>query len=141
MGADATIAYEDEDLKTRARELSGGGVDVVLDSVGGKHAEPALRATRWNGRYCVVGFASGAIPSLPMNQVLLNNRTVVGVDWGAWTFRDHEGYRALLADLMEMVADGRLHPPVPAERPLVEAARAMEDLIERRVTGKVVLIP
>ena len=141
MGAEATIAYEDEDLKTRARELSGGGVDVVLDSVGGKHAEPALRATRWNGRYCVVGFASGTIPSLPMNQVLLNNRTVVGVDWGAWTFRDHEGYRALLNELMVMVGDGRLHPPMPAERPLVEAAKAMEDLIERRVTGKVVLVP
>jgi NADPH2:quinone reductase len=141
MGAEATIAYEDEDLKTRARELSGGGVDVVLDSVGGKHAEPALRATRWNGRYCVVGFASGSIPSLPMNLVLLNNRTVVGVDWGAWTFRDHEGYRALLGELMTMVGEAKLHPPIPQERPLVDAAKAMEDLIERRVTGKVVLIP
>jgi len=141
MGAEETIAYEDEDLKTRARELSGGGVDVVLDSVGGKHAEPALRATRWNGRYCVVGFASGTIPALPMNQVLLNNRTVVGVDWGAWTFRDHEGYRALLGELMAMVGDGKLHPPIPTERPLVEAARAMEDLIARNVTGKVVLVP
>ena len=141
MGAAATIAYEEEDLKTRARELSGGGVDVVVDAVGGRHAEPALRATRWSGRFCVVGFASGTIPSLPLNQVLLNNRTVVGVDWGAWTFRDHDGHRALLADLMQMVGDGRLHPPVPAERPLVDAATAMGDLIARRVTGKVVLVP
>jgi NADPH2:quinone reductase len=141
MGAEATIAYEDEDLKTRARELSGGGVDVVVDSVGGRHAEPALRATRWSGRFCVVGFASGTIPSIPLNQVLLNNRTVVGVDWGAWTFRNHDGYRALLAELMQMVGEGRLHPPVPAERPLVDAGKAMGDLIERRVTGKVVLVP
>jgi len=141
MGAEATIAYEEEDLKTRARELSGGGVDVVVDAVGGRHSEPALRALRWSGRYCVVGFASGTIPSLPLNQVLLNNRTLVGVDWGAWTFRDQGGYRAMLGDLMRMVADGRLHPPVPAERPLVDAAKAMEDLIERRVTGKVVLVP
>jgi NADPH2:quinone reductase len=141
MGAVATIAYEDEDLKTRARELSGGGVDVVVDSVGGRHSEPALRATRWSGRFCVVGFASGTIPSLPLNQVLLNNRTMVGVDWGAWTFRDQEGYRALLDELMQMVGDGRLHPAVPTERPLVEASAAMEDLIERRVTGKVVLVP
>ncbi|MBV9410521.1 MAG: NADPH:quinone oxidoreductase family protein, partial [Acidimicrobiia bacterium] len=141
MGAEATIAYEDEDLKTRARELSGGGVDVVVDAVGGRHAEPALRATRWNGRFCVVGFASGTIPSVPLNQVLLNNRTLVGVDWGAWTFRDQQSYRALLDDLVQMVGEGRLHPPVPSERALVEAARAMEDLIERRVTGKVVLVP
>jgi NADPH2:quinone reductase len=141
MGAEATIAYEDEDLKTRARELSGGGVDVVVDSVGGRHAEPALRATRWNGRFCVVGFASGTIPSVPLNQILLNNRTVVGVDWGAWTFRDQEAYRALLGELMDMVGEGKLHPPVPAERPLVQAATAMADLIERRVTGKVVLVP
>ena len=141
MGAEATIAYEDEDLKTRARELSGGGVDVVVDAVGGRHSEPALRATRWSGRFCVVGFASGTIPSLPLNQVLLNNRTVVGVDWGAWTFRNLDAYQGMLGDLMEMVGQGRLHPPVPAERPLVEAGKAMEDLIERRVTGKVVLVP
>ncbi|MBV8160932.1 MAG: NADPH:quinone oxidoreductase family protein [Acidimicrobiia bacterium] len=141
MGAEETVAYEDEDLKTRARELSGGGVDVMIDAVGGSHSEQALRATRWCGRFCVVGFASGTIPSLPLNQVLLNNRTIVGVDWGAWTFRDQEGYRALLGELMAMVDDGRLHPPVPAERPLVEAGKAMEDLIARRVTGKVVLVP
>jgi NADPH2:quinone reductase len=141
MGAEETIAYEDEDLKTRARELSGGGVDVVVDSVGGRHSEPALRATRWSGRFCVVGFASGTIPSLPLNQVLLNNRTLVGVDWGAWTFRDQEGYRSLLDELMQMVGEGRLHPAIPAERPLVEAVKAMQDLIERRVTGKVVLVP
>jgi len=141
MGAEATIAYEDDDLKVRARELSGGGVDVVVDPVGGKHAEPALRATRFLGRYCVIGFASGPIPSIPINQVLLNNRTMAGVEWGGWTFKDPLGNRALIDELMGMVADGRLHPTVPGTRPLDEAAEVMTGLIDRTVNGKVVLVP
>ena len=141
MGAEATIAYEDEDLKTRARELSGGGVDLVVDPVGGRHAEPALRATRHLGRFCVIGFASGPIPSIPINQVLLNNRTLVGVDWGGWTFKDPLGNRALIDELMAMVADGRLHPTEPESRPLAEAAAVMDALIDRSVAGKVVLVP
>ena len=141
MGAEATIAYETEDLKTRARELSGGGVDVVVDPVGGRHAEPALRATRHLGRFCVIGFASGPIPSIPINQVLLNTRTLVGVDWGGWTFKDPLGNRALIDELMGMVADGRLHPTEPATRPLTDAASVMEALIDRSIAGKVVLVP
>jgi NADPH2:quinone reductase len=141
MGAEATIAYEDEDLKTRARELSGGGVDVVIDAVGGPHSEPALRATRSSGRFCVIGFASGSIASVPLNQVLLNNRTVVGVDWGAWTLHAGDENRVLVAELLAMVADGQLHPPVPSERPLADAALVMGELIDRRASGKVVLVP
>jgi len=141
MGAEATIAYEDVDLKTAARELSDGGVDVVVDPVGGRHSEPALRATRTFGRFCVIGFASGPIPSLPLNQVLLNNRTVVGVDWGAWVSRHPEDNRAMVIELLAMVGDGRLHPPVPAERPLEAAAAVMAALIGRRIAGKVVLVP
>jgi NADPH:quinone reductase len=141
MGAEATIAYEAEDLKARARELSDGGVDVVVDPVGGRHSEPALRATRTNGRFCVIGFAGGPIPRVPLNQVLLNNRTVVGVDWGAWTLRDPPGARALLDELLGLVAAGRLHPPAPDEEALVEGPRVMADLLERRVSGKVVLVP
>jgi NADPH:quinone reductase len=141
MGAEATIAYEEEDLKARARELSGGGIDVVVDPVGGRHAEAALRATRHLGRYCVIGFASGPIPSIPLNQVLLNNRAVVGVDWGGWTFKDPFGNRALIDELMGMVATGRLHPTAPARRPLEDAAVVMESLIDRSIAGKVVLVP
>lgn len=140
-GAEATIAYEDEDLKVRARELSGGGVDVVIDPVGGRHSEPALRATGPFGRFCVIGFASGPIASVPLNQVLLNNRTVVGVDWGAWTFRDPTGNREMLAELVAMIDDGRLHPTVPTEYPLDQAATVMAGLIDRTLSGKVVLIP
>jgi len=141
MGASATIAYEDEDLKSRARELSGGGVDVVVDPVGGRHSEPALRALRAFGRFCVIGFAAGSIPTVPLNQVLLNNRTVVGVDWGAWAMRNPAGNRQLLDELVEMVSSGHLHPVVPAEWPLEDAVLVMTGLLQRSVTGKAVLVP
>ncbi len=141
MGAEATIAYEEEDLKARARELSGGGVDVVVDPVGGRHSEPALRATRHLGRFCVIGFASGPIASVPLNQVLLNNRTLVGVDWGGWTFTDPLGNRDLIARLMAMVGAGQLHPVEPASFPLEEAAAVMTGLIDRTIGGKAVLAP
>jgi len=140
-GAEATIAYETEDLKARARELSGGGIDVVVDPVGDRFADPALRALRWMGRYLVIGFAGGEIPKLPANQVLLNNRTVVGVDWGAWTMRDPDGNRELLAELMELAGFGALSPVEPTEYPLDSVVAALTDLQERKVAGKVVLVP
>ena len=143
VGAEATIAYEDADvdLKTAAREISGGGVDVVVDIVGGRHAEPALRATKLFGRFCVVGFAAGTIPSIPLNQVLLNNRTVVGVEWGGWAYRNARENHALLTEVLTMAADGRLHPTEPATRPLADAAAVMQGLIDRQIAGKVVLVP
>ncbi|HTT86863.1 MAG TPA: NADPH:quinone oxidoreductase family protein [Acidimicrobiales bacterium] len=141
MGASATIAYEDEDLKARARELSGDGVDVVIDAVGGRHSEPALRATHRFGRLCVIGFASGSIPTVPLNQVLLNNRTVVGVDWGAWAMGAPAENRALLHRLVAMAEEGLLHPTVPAERPLDDAVAVMAGLLDRSAMGKVVLVP
>ncbi len=141
LGAEAAVAYEQEDLKTRARELSGGGVDVVVDPVGGRHSEPALRATKRFGRFCVIGFAAGPIASIPLNQVLLNNRTVVGVDWGAWAFSDPGASRELLAEILDMAANGRLHPAEPTARPLEDAGAVMAGLLERSVNGKVVLVP
>jgi NADPH2:quinone reductase len=140
-GAEATIAYESEDLKERARELSGGGVDIVVDPVGGRFAEPALRALGWMGRYLVIGFAGGDIPRLPANQVLLNNRTVVGVDWGAWTMRDAAGNQELLAELMDLAGSGALSPVEPTPYALDDVVAALSDLQERRAAGKVVLVP
>ena len=140
-GAEATIDSTNEDIKVRARELSGGGVDVVFDPVGGDLAEPALRALRTYGRYLVIGFAAGEIPRLPLNQVLLNNRTIIGVDWGGWAMRNADENRALVADALEAIADGRLHPIAPSTVPLERAADALRDFEERRVTGKVVLVP
>jgi NADPH2:quinone reductase len=142
-GADAAVAYEDVgvDLKTAIREATGGGADVVVDPVGGEKTDAALRALRWGGRYVVLGFASGSIPQLPANQVLLNNRTVVGVDWGAFTFRDAPGNAALVAELVGMVADGRLRPVEPTPYPLDDITRCLADLEGRRITGKAVLVP
>lgn len=138
-GAHETIAYEDEDLKVRARELSGGGVDVVVDPVGGAHTDAALRALGVGGRLLVIGFAAGSIPSLPANQVLLKNRSVLGVDWGAWAMADPAAQRALLDEVLAAVGDGRLHPAAPSTRPLAEAGAVLDDLLHRRLRGKVVL--
>lgn len=142
MGAEAVIAYEDEDLKTRSRQLSGdNGVDVAVDPVGGRHSEAALRALRDFGRLCVIGFASGSIASVPLNQVLLRNRTIVGVDWGSWAIRNAVANAELLDEILAMAAAGRLHPPVPSEHPLEQAASVMAGLLDRSISGKVVLVP
>jgi NADPH2:quinone reductase len=140
-GATSTILYEDEDLKQRVRDLSGGGVDIVIDPVGGDKSEAALRALGKFGRLCVIGFTSGTIPSVPLNQVLLSNRSVIGIDWGAWTGSDPIGNRKLIEEAVEMAGQGSLRPGVPAERPLEDARFVMAELLERRVVGKVVLVP
>ena len=150
MGADAVIDTTAEDLKDRARALArelaevagtkATGVDVVVDPVGGNLAEAALRSLGEGGRYVVIGFAAGAIPALPANQILLRNRTVVGVDWGAWAMAHGEEQHALLASLLGMVAAGELDPVAPVTYPLERAGDALDDLLERRVVGKVALV-
>jgi NADPH2:quinone reductase len=137
-GATHGINYATEDLKARGKEL---GVDVVVDPIGGELADAALRASGWMSTYIVIGFASGPIPKLPANLVLLNNRTVIGVDWGAWTGRDPAGQATLLDELLTAVADGRLHPPTPQRAPLAEAGRVLQDALDRKLVGKTVLIP
>lgn len=141
LGADECIRYDGEDLKTRARELSGGGVDVVLDPVGDAFAEPALRAMGYNGRFVVIGFAGGAIPKIPLNQVLLRNRNVVGVDWGAWMMGHLAEQKQLLSELLAWAGEGRLHPSEPSRYPLEDAQRALDDFMSRRINGKAVLVP
>jgi NADPH:quinone reductase len=140
-GAAATIDPGTEDVKVRAREISGGGVDVVVDPIGGALAEPSLRALRTFGRYLVIGFAAGEIPRLPLNQVLLNNRTIIGVDWGAWAMRNAADNADLLRGVLDAVAKGELRPAEPSVAPLDKAADVLRDLVERRVVGKVVLVP
>lgn len=122
------------------RDWSGGGVDVALDPVGGDLTLTALRSLGLFGRLLVIGFAAG-IPEVPANQILLRNRSVLGVDWGAWSMQDPTGQRALLDGLLDDVASGKLAPAAPETRPLDGVIGALEDLLARRVTGKVVLIP
>jgi NADPH2:quinone reductase len=141
-GAEAVVDPGAEPVKDAARTWAGGtGVDVVIDPVGGSLAEPALRSLGDRGRYCVIGFAAGDIPSIPLNQVLLRNRTVLGIDWGIWAMQHADAQEALLGDLLEMVAGGHIDPVRPNEYPLEDVARALEDLLGRRVVGKVALIP
>ncbi len=143
-GADATIDYRREDLKVRARELAavgGGTVTLVVDPVGGDYSEPALRALAWGGRYLVIGFAGGHIPKVPLNLVLLNSRSLIGIEWGAWVGRDPSGNQKMLDELLALVASGRLRPTEPAVRPLVEAGAVLAELLDGQVVGKVVLVP
>lgn len=140
-GADETVNYAEEDLKSRIREITGGGADIVVDPIGGPHAAPALRALAPNGRYLVIGFAAGDIPQLPANQILLTNRTVTGVDWGDHVRRNPREMAPMIADVVQGAAEGRLNPVAPTPYPLDGAAEALTELAERRVVGKLVLVP
>jgi NADPH2:quinone reductase len=150
VGAEATLDTTTgtlkDDARALARALAGedgravAGVDVAVDPVGGDLAEAALRALGEGGRFLVIGFASGAIPSLPLNQILLRNRTVVGVDWGAWAMAHPDLQTALLGELLGWVDEGKLHPTPPTTRPLDEVGPALDDLLSRRVVGKLALL-
>ena len=139
-GAFATIDVSTEDVKARARELSGNALDYVYDPVGGELAEQCLRALAPHGQYMVVGFVAG-IPRLPANHVLLTNRTVVGVDWGAWMLRNQPANAAMLMTVIGELAAGRLHPVEPQTYPMSRAVDALRDMQNRKVAGKVALIP
>ncbi|MCU0309472.1 MAG: NADPH:quinone oxidoreductase family protein [Acidimicrobiales bacterium] len=139
-GATWVVDSSTEDVKARARELSGGGVDVVYDPVGGELGEACLRALGDDGNLIVIGFVAG-IPLLPANQILLRNRRVTGVDWGGWASRNPQRNQELIGEVLAMIEAGRLHPVEPHAYPLEEAARALDDLANRRVAGKVALVP
>lgn len=140
-GADAVLNYATTDLRTGIRELTGGGADVVIDPVGGPYAEPAVRAARWGCRYVTVGFASGDIPRLPLNLVLLKGVVVKGFE--IRTFAEHRPTVEARdrTELAELFAAGRLRPHVSVAYPLAQAATALRHMAERGVVGKVVIEP
>ena len=140
-GAEAGVRYDREDLKARVRALSGGGVHVVVDPVGGSYAEPALRTLLPFGQYLIVGFAAGQIPVLKANLILLQNRSAVGVDWGAWSFQNPEENGALIGEVLALAAGGTIQPVEPTAYPLERAAEALRALLDRQVAGKIVLVP
>jgi NADPH:quinone reductase len=141
-GADDTVNYAREELRGALKKLGGEhGIDVVYDPVGGHYAEPAVRALAWEGRYLVIGFAAGEIPKLPLNLVLLKSCDIRGVLWGTWVKRESQAQRALMTDIVQWCAQGKLSGHVQAVYPLADIAAALKAIAERKVMGKVVLRP
>ncbi len=138
-GADETINYSDEDLKNRAKELTGGkGVDVVYDAVGGEYAEAALRATNWRGRFLVIGFTAG-IPRMPLNLTLLKGCDIIGVFWGASRMREPEIFEATRVETEALAAEGKIQPWISRRYPLEDVPQALRDMMDRKIIGKMVM--
>ncbi len=140
-GADETINYTKEDLKKRTKELTdGNGADVVYDPVGGDYTEAALRATAWNGRFLIVGFPAG-IAKIPMNLPLLKGCQIVGVFYGSWAMRFPQDNMKNTLELIGLYSKEQLKPYIHATYTLENAAQALTDMMDRKVKGKVVILP
>ena len=144
-GADEGIVYPekmDRDaqkaLADKIKEVSGGGVDVVYDSVGGDYAEPAIRAMNWEGRYLVIGFPAG-IPRIPTNLTLLKGTSVVGVFWGSFTSKEPKKNAENIQELFALYKEGKIKPRISQRFPLEKAPDAIRMLQDRKVQGKIVV--
>jgi NADPH2:quinone reductase len=137
-GADEAL-IADADWKEQVKQLSNGGVDLVLDPVGGDRFLDSLRCLREGGRHVVVGFTGGGIPELRVNRLLLNNIEVIGAGWGAYALSKPELCREIQDALTPMIEDGAVAPIVGASFPLAGAAEAIKSLEDREAVGKVVL--
>jgi NADPH2:quinone reductase len=139
-GADMRINYATENLKERVKELTNGkGVDVVYDPVGGDYSEQAFRSIAWDGRFLVIGFASGPIPAMPLNLALLKGASLVGVFWGSWAARCPQESQQNFKELIDMVETGKFSPLVTEVYPLDDYQAAFASIAERRAKGKVIL--
>ncbi|MEN9539574.1 MAG: hypothetical protein RLZZ126_1809 [Pseudomonadota bacterium] len=141
IGADATINYSSANLRDSIKEATGGkGPDVIYDPVGGDFAEPAFRSIGWRGRYLVVGFASGPIPSLPLNLMLLKGASVVGVFWGDYSRREPQANAAMMQELAAWYMQGKIKPVIDRTLPMSELKAAYARMGSRQVQGKLVLV-
>jgi NADPH:quinone reductase len=141
LGADATINYASSNLREEIKRLTAGkGPDVIYDPVGGDYAEPALRSIAWRGRYLVVGFASGAIPSLPLNLALLKGASIVGVFWGDFAKREPKANAAMMTELASWYAQGKIKPVIDRTMPMAELKAAYAHMGSRGVMGKLVMV-
>lgn len=145
-GADVGIVYPrtlDKDsqkaLSEEFKKAGGGGVDVVYDSVGGDYAEPAIRALNWEGRFLVIGFPAG-IPKVPLNLALLKGCQIVGVFWGAFVARHPDRNAANIQELFDYYAAGKIKPRVSKHYPLERGGEAIQELMDRKATGKIVVV-
>jgi NADPH:quinone reductase len=139
-GADHALDSDEPDLKGRIRELTGGrGADVVYDPVGGAMFEASLSSVAWEGRIVIVGFASGTVPQIPANLLLVKNASVLGYYWGSYRKHDPERLQDGFKELFAWHREGRIRPHASQTLPLAQAADAVRLLIERRSVGKVVV--
>lgn len=141
IGADSTINYSREDLREAIKAATGGkGPDVIYDPVGGDTTEKAFRSIAWRGRYLVVGFASGPIPALPLNLALLKGASIVGVFWGDFARREPQANAAMMGELAQWYAAGKIKPVIDRTLPMTELKAAYAHMGSRGVKGKLVMV-
>lgn len=139
-GADHVINYRQEKFRDRVKEITNGrGANVIYDPVGGDVFDESVRCIAWEGRLLVIGFADGRIPQLPVNLALVKNMSVVGVYWGGYSARQPRVITDSLRTLLTWYAEGKIRPHISQTYPLEQAAAALNSLINRQSTGKVVL--
>ena len=141
LGADETINYTTQNMREVLKTLTEGkGPDVIYDPVGGDFAEPAFRSIAWRGRYLVVGFAAGPIPALPFNLALLKGASIVGVFWGDFARREPQANAAMMAELAQWYAQGKIKPAIDRTMPMNELKAAYAHMGSRGVMGKLVMV-
>ena len=141
-GADELVNYSTESLKESVKKLTKGqGADVIYDPVGGELAQDCFSCINWNGRFLVIGFAGGKIPEVALNRLLLKGAAAVGVFWGAFVAREPKANWENFQQLFAWYTEGKLKPHISKTYPLAQASVALRDMLERKVTGKVVLVP
>lgn len=140
QGAHEVINLSTENLRDRVKELTGGhGVDVCVDPIGGDVADAAIRSMAWRGRYLVVGFAAGTIPTTALNLPLLKGCSIIGVFWGSYKEREPQAASQAISDLLTDLDAGRVDPAISEVVPLERAVEALRAMHERRAVGKLVV--
>ena len=147
-GADEGFVYptgkldrdQQKELSAKIKELTGGmGANVVYDPVGDSYSEPCIRATAWDGRYLVIGFAAGEIPKIPINLALLKGMKIVGVFWGAWVGMNPEENKKNFEELFKLHSESKIDPEVSDSFSLDDGAKAISHLKDRKAKGKVII--
>jgi NADPH:quinone reductase and related Zn-dependent oxidoreductases len=147
-GADEGFVYptgkldrdQQKELSAKIKELTGGmGANVVYDPVGDSYSEPCIRATAWDGRYLVIGFAAGEIPKIPINLALLKGMKIVGVFWGAWVGMNPVENKKNFEELFKLHSEGKINPEVSDSFSLDDGAKAIAHLKDRKAKGKVII--
>jgi len=139
LGVDYVVDHRaNPDWVDIVRDMSGGGVDVAYDAVGGDAFHKVRRCMAWNGRLLIIGFVGG-IAQAPTNHALLKNYSIVGVHWGASLMRDPDGLQRQMEGIFDLAKQGKVKPALYPPVPFDQAARALQDMADRKVYGKLVV--